>query len=123
MQAIDISDIRSFLDWALKGKPSWPRYVVGLVLGFVVFNLVNNLFMVVTTVAVALVVGGELTMSPVAKNVSIALSFLPTLILVPVIVRYLHQRPWWSVGFADKHARWFNLGFGALIGVLVNLAL
>jgi uncharacterized protein len=123
MQPIDASDIRFFLDWALKGKPSWPRYIVGLVLGYLAFNLLNNLFILVTTIPLAIIGGGEGALTPVARNVSLALSFLPTLILVPAIVRYLLQRPWWSVAFADKHARWFNLGLGALIGLLVNLVL
>jgi hypothetical protein len=102
----------NYLDWAVRGKTGVGRYVAVAVLALVtMFGLTGFLSLPLKALA-----------SDKAMEVPVAnFGFALTLIAIPVLVRLLLGRPWWSVAVPrfPGPAKDLLVGFAIMVGLLV----
>ena len=110
-------EIKSYLDWALKGRSAWWLYLIGLILSFIILTNVSNLFVILLIILFPTAFTGS-----VAGTVALTtLGFLPALIAIPFFTWLLHKRPWWSVALPKLKLDGWKLGVGFLFGLLIDL--
>jgi len=101
--------IQSYLDWSNQGKSSWWRYTIGFIVAIFVFFLLGGIGMIPLALAVPNY-KESLTLSVLATLLSFVIPFFA----IPLIVRFLHQRPAWSVAMPRLRIDGWNFltGFG-----------
>lgn len=109
--------IKSYLDWALKGRSSWWLYLIGLVLFQVILTVGSTFFGILLVILIPALVSG----SVVGSVALTTLGFLPAFLAIPVFTWLLHKRPWWSVALPQLKLDGWKLGIGFLFGFLINL--
>lgn len=107
------TEAQSYLDWSDKGKASFWRYAVSTVLVIIVFYMLSAMVLVPYTMLLPNY-EKSLTLSVVAK----LLAFLIIFLAVPLIVRVVHKRPWWSVAIPTLRFRAWDF----LAGLWVSFA-
>lgn len=107
----------TYLEWASEGRSGLLLYIIGFILVLVISLIIGQMFTVV---------GGLLipSTSPVATIFKTNFfGFLFSFIAIPIIVRLLHNRPWWSVAMPERRldSRRFAIGFISVLFVLIVL--
>lgn len=109
--------VDSYLDWSVRGRTAVGRYLAGLALIVVAWQVGAAL------VGMALPdpgsTGGEVGAGALVANLA---PFLPGFLLTPLIVRWVLARPWFSVALPRPEARLGEFGLGAL-AVIAGLAI
>ena len=114
MNTTEKNDIRSYLDWALKGRSAWWLYIIGAFLLYLVLIIGRMLFG-----AVVGAVFGSLSKSSLAGQLFVQhLDFVVILIAPFLLAWLLHNRPWWSVAVPKPKLEWWKLGTGFLLAFL-----
>ena len=115
MNTTEKNDIRSYLDWALKGRSAWWLYIIGALLLYLVLILGRMLF----GGLVIPVFGSLAKSSPAGQFFVQHLDFLVILIAPFILAWLLHNRPWWSVMMPRLKVEWRNLGMGFLFALVL----
>jgi membrane protease YdiL (CAAX protease family) len=106
--------VQSYLDWSDKGKASVWRYAVSTVLVMIVFYVLSGMLLVPFTVLVP-DYADSLPLSVVSK----LLVFLITFLAIPLIVRLVHKRPFWSVAMPALRFRAWDFFTGLRISFAI----
>jgi membrane protease YdiL (CAAX protease family) len=106
---------KSYLDWSDKGKACFWRYAVGTVLMVFIFFMLSGMLLIPYTLLVP-DYAQSLPLSIIAKLLVFALSFL----LIPLIVRLLHKRPWWSVAMPELRFKAWDFFTGLWVACAVT---
>lgn len=110
MEQIQGASPANYLDWAIKGRPAIWRYVLALVLAYVLWIFLP----------LPLIVGLKILWKDADLGGPLGLYlFLPGFIAMPFLVRFLLGRPAWSIGLAGWPMRWGDYGYGILMGLVV----
>jgi membrane protease YdiL (CAAX protease family) len=111
------TEIRSYLDWSDKGKASLVRYLAGTILVLFVFLVLSGLgqFPIILLFP-------DYKNSLVLSTVALLLSFVISFFAIPLIVRLVHQRPYWSVAMPRPAFEGWNFLAGLLVGLIMGLA-
>jgi membrane protease YdiL (CAAX protease family) len=117
MNAQDPVEIKSYLDWALKGRSTWWLYLIGLVIFQIILSAGSSFFVILLVILVPALASG----SVVGSVAMTTLGFLPAFLAIPFFTWLLHKRPWWSVALPQLKLDGWKLGIGFLFGVLINL--
>lgn len=110
------TEIKSYLDWAKEGKASLWRYILGFALTSIVFLFISGFGAAPLEVLVP-----DFQSSPILSTVALLMSFVIAFFTIPLIVRWLHQRPYWSVAMAKPGFDWRDLLTGFGVGLVVGL--
>jgi len=86
------TDTQSYLDWSDKGQASFWRYGLGAFLALFVFFLISGIGLVPLVMFVP-----DYDKSLVTSILGKLLSFVMAFFAIPLIVRLIHKRPWWSL--------------------------
>jgi uncharacterized protein len=98
---------KSYLDWSGEGRSSLLFYIPGLILVLLISLFVGQLFGIVGTFLIH-------STSPAATIIIVTFfGFIFSFITIPILVRLLHNRPWWSIAMPKKSIDYkrFALGF------------
>lgn len=110
---------KSYLDWSHEGRAGLLIYLSGSVLILSVSLLFGQVFSVVGTLLIH-------SSSPAAQIIKVTFfGFIVSFLLVPLLVRILHGRPWWSVAMPVLSLdlkRWL-VGFISVLLVMVTFNL
>ena len=117
MNTSKTDEIRSYLDWALKGRSTWWLYLIGLII-FQIFLTVGSTFFVLLLIILVPTLASGSVVGSVAMT---TLGFLPAFLAIPFFTWLLHKRPWWSVALPQLKLDGWKLGIGFLFGLLINL--
>ena len=117
MNTSKTDEIRSYLDWALKGRSAWWLYLIGLVIFQLFLSLGSTFFVILLIILVPTLASG----SVVGSVAMTTLGFLPAFLAIPFFTWLLHKRPWWSVALPQLKLDGWKLGIGFLFGLLINL--
>lgn len=93
-----------FLEVARQGRNEWWRYVVGFLIIFILLMLGQAVFALPL-----LLIGAEQELLLFA---AILLGFVPGLVGVWVVVRFLHERPFRTLIAPDRQVSWRRLALG-----------
>jgi len=110
------AEIKSYLDWSDKGKASLWRYLAGTILILFVFFVLSG-FGQLPVVLLFPDYKSSLFLSVLALLLSFVMSFFA----VPLIVRLLHRRPYWSVAMPRPAFEAWNFVARLLVGIVVGL--
>ncbi len=110
-------EIKSYLDWALKGRSAWWLYLIGLVIFQLILTVGSTFFVILLVILVPTLASG----SVVGSVAMTTLGFLPAFLAIPFFTWLLHKRPWWSVALPQLKLDGWKLGIGFLFGFLINL--
>jgi hypothetical protein len=110
-------EMKSYLDWALKGRSAWWLYLIGLVLFQIILTSGSTVFVILLVILVPALASG----SVVGSVAMTTLGFLPAFLAIPFFTWLLHKRPWWSVALPQLKLDGWKLGIGFLFGLLINL--
>jgi len=114
MNTSKTDDIHSFLDWALKGRSDWWRYVLGILLLVFVF-LAGTLLVGLPLIRLF----GDYERYPEIGKIAFDNSTFLPVFLAPLFLAWaLHKRPWWSVAVPRPRVEWWNLGMGFVLELL-----
>jgi len=114
MNTSKTDDIRSYLDWAVKGRTDWWRYALGVLL-LIILVFVGPILIIVPFQGI----WGPMQEMPPLKNLIVEnLAFLPMLLTPLILAWALHKRTWWSVAVPRPRVQWWNLGMGFLFSLL-----
>ncbi len=117
MNTSKTDEIRSYLDWALKGRSAWWLYLIGLILFQIILTAGSTFFVILLVILVPALASG----SVVGSVAMTTLGFLPAFLAIPFFTWLLHKRPWWSVALPQLKLDGWKLGIGFLFGLLINL--
>ncbi len=117
MNTQDHVEIKSYLDWALKGRSAWWLYLIGLAIFQLILTSGSTFFGILLIILIPAFVTGSVT-GMVALT---TLVFLPAFLAIPFFTWLLHKRPWWSVALPALKFDGWKLGIGFLFGLLINL--
>ncbi len=106
----------SYLDWSSEGKASVWRYLIGLALAIFVFFLLSGFGSLPLRIFVPHY-EDSLALSVVATLLSFVIAF----VTIPLIVRVVHKRPFWSVAMPAWRFEGWNFGVGLSVGAVVAL--
>jgi len=106
--------IKSYLDWSDQGKPSLWRYLVGSLLVVIVFFVLAGVGMFPLILFVP-DYKESLTLSVLAT----LMAFIIPFIAIPLIVKFLHQRPSWSVAMLKLRFETWNFFTGFWVSTVV----
>jgi uncharacterized protein len=109
-------EIRSYLDWAIKGRSTWWLYLIGLVIFQLILSAGSTFFVLLLIILVPALAAG----SVVGSVAMTTLGFLPAFLAIPFFTWLLHKRPWWSVALPQLNLDGWKLGIGFLFGFLIN---
>ena len=112
-------EIRSYLDWALKGRSAWWLYLIGLIIFQLILTVGSTFFGFLVVILFPSIVSGSVVGSVVLTTIG----FLPAFLAIPFFTWLLHKRPWWSVALPQLKLDGWRLGIGFLFGFLINLVL
>ncbi|NTU72478.1 MAG: CPBP family intramembrane metalloprotease [Coriobacteriia bacterium] len=110
----DNKPVGSYLDWSAEGKASVWRYLFGLTLVIVVFFVLSGFGSLPVRIFVPNY-EDSLVMSVVATLMSFVIAFVS----IPLVVRLVHKRPFWSVAMPAWRFEGWNFGVGLAVGVVV----
>ncbi len=110
-------EIKSYLDWALKGRSAWWLYLIGLAIFQLILTTGSTFFGIMLIILIPAFVTGSVTGSVALTT----LVFLPAFLAIPFFTWLLHKRPWWSVALPALKFDGWKLGIGFLFGLLINL--
>ena len=99
--------IKSYLDWADKGRSSWWIYLIGAVLGGALITVIGGFVTVPLNMFFP-----NITDTPTGSLFFATMSFLLAFLGVPLLTWLLHARPWWSVALPRPHISWWALIVG-----------
>ena len=105
-------EIRSYLDWALKGRSAWWLYLIGLAIFQLILSAGSTFFVLLLIILVPALAAG----SVVGSVAMTTLGFLPAFLAIPFFTWLLHKRPWWSVALPQLKLDGWKLGIGFLFG-------
>ena len=117
MNTSKTDEIRSYLDWALKGRSAWWLYLIGFILFQIILTVGSTFFVILLVILVPALASG----SVVGSVAMTTLGFLPAFLAIPFFTWLLHKRPWWSVALPQLKLDGWKLGIGFLFGLLINL--
>jgi hypothetical protein len=121
METSNKAEVKSYLDWAFKGRSAWWIYLIGVVFIFLLMTIIKDILGVPLIVFfTAFVFKSQKTLASalITKN-SV---FLVVFILTPLFVWLVHRRPGWSVAFPKFRFEGWNMGMGFLFSWLTLLA-
>lgn len=107
----------TYLHWADRGRSGIIVYIIGFLLLISISLFFGQVFAVV---------GGLLIQSdtPAANIIKITFfGFIFSFFCVPLLVRLLHARPWWTVAMPEKRVEWRNFAIGFIAVLLVMVLL
>ena len=105
----------SYLDWSKQGKGRWWRYLIGSVLLMMIWSAGSLFSLPVFWVDPAAI--GVDTGTPAAawtSSLALLVSFIGLFLGVPLVVRFLHKRPWRTVITPYSKLNFRLMGRGAL---------
>ena len=111
------NEITSYLDWSDKGKSSHWRYVLGFLLSVFVFFVLAGFGMFPLILFVP-DYKASLTLSVMAT----LMAFIIPFIALPLIVKLVHQRPWWSVAMPRLRFESWNFLTALWVYLTVSVA-
>lgn len=110
----------SYLEWSDEGKHGIFRYIIGFVLIFLFFFLIGGFGLIPVKL-----LHSNTDDSLLWKNIATLSAFVIPFIFIPLITKWVHKRPSWSVAMAKPSIeKWnFATGFGVslAVGVLATL--
>jgi membrane protease YdiL (CAAX protease family) len=108
--------IQSYLDWAGQGKSSLWRYGLGSMLAIIIFFVISGAGMVPLVVLVP-----SYQESVALSALALFMSFIISFFAIPLIVKFLHQRPFWSVAMPRLGFDGWNFVTGFVVSTLIGL--
>lgn len=110
---LDVSNgSSSYLDWATRGKPAIWRYVLALILSYVLWMALPVLLLA-PFVAIFQV-------APEERDL-LEYSFIPGFIVLPLVVRFVLGRPSWSIAVPAWPPRFVEYWHGVLLGLALSV--
>lgn len=101
-----MNGLNPFLEVARQGRNEWWRYVVGLLTIFFLLTMGQAVFALPL-----MLIGAE---QELLLFTAILLSFVPGLVGVWVVVRFLHERPFRTLIAPDQRISWRRLALGTV---------
>lgn len=108
--------ITSYLDWSDQGKSSLWRYVLGFLLSIVVFFVLGGLGMFPLILFVP-----DYQKSLTLNVLAILMAFVIPFIFIPLMVKFLHQRPYWSVAMPKLRFEMWNFFTAFWVSIVVSV--
>lgn len=106
----------SYLQWSDEGKSSLVRYIIGLFIILVFFFLLGGL----GALPIKLI-HSNIDDSLIWKNLFTLSVFIIPFIFIPLITKWVHKRPKWSVALAKPRIEKWNFAVGFIIALLVGI--
>ena len=104
-------EFTSYLQWSDEGRADIWRYCLGAVLALFFLLVLAGVGMIPIQL-----LDPDFKSSLIESNVALLSGFLVPFILVPLMVQWLHKRPYWSVGLPVKRFQGGNFGIGLGVG-------
>lgn len=111
--------ISSYLDWSDKGRSTFVRYAIGLVIIFLAWFILGSL------VAIPFIVFAQIAFagSVVGKTFGTVSAFLLAFVTVPLVTKFLMKRPWWSFGFPQWRIDYWAFGVAVAVSFVVSIVM
>jgi membrane protease YdiL (CAAX protease family) len=116
MTTSNTHQIQSYLDWADQGKASIWRYGLGSVLLVIIFFMLSGIGMIPLVVFVP-----GYKESVALSALALFMSFIISFFAIPLLVKFLHQRPAWSVAMPRLGFDAWNFVTGFWVATVIAL--
>ena len=110
------TEIRSYLDWSSLGKSGILRYLIGFVIVIVTFFVLSGFAVIPLMLLVP-----DYEESLILSILGQLLAFVVPFIAIPLLVRLLHQRPFWSVAMPKLRFEGWNFASGFLVSMVIGV--
>jgi membrane protease YdiL (CAAX protease family) len=107
----------TYLEWASEGRSGLLLYILGFILVLAISLIIGQMF----TVVGGLLIPSTSPMATIFKTNFFG--FLFSFTAIPIMVRLLHNRPWWSVAMPERRLDYkrFAIGLISTLAVLIVL--
>jgi uncharacterized protein len=108
--------VKHYLEWSDIGKDGFFRYTIGAILVLITFLLLGGLGIIPISI-----IDPKYKDSLIGSNLALLSIFIIPFIGIPLITKWVHKRPYWSVALPVKRIEKWNLFTGFMVSTLVGV--